>query len=317
MVFKNGSKKLNFILFGHAKYKFDDAKPLITSRLGSLGFRGLMDHVHFRFKRPNTFSAVHHGLNLALTEAGYNIGWTEKIEDLDKKAVIFTEAKYIPILGDLSKYYKIILHAEPTDYEEIIRDNKNVFFWENYKGNLGKENWERIAPLTFFNSKIRSIQMPWATDAMAKNSSSIKAESNTTYYVGNFSTDALEKAKELRCKNFKFLRVGGVNFEKAKEFVLRSEFTFDVRNSHTIKLGFIPCRIFKNFSYGRMCFTNSRHISECFSIPSYNNLPELLSNIEEFRKGSFNDLIKHLQNEMLHKHSYRNRLQTLKSIVGF
>lgn len=305
------------MLFGHSKNKFEYSNPLVTKRLGSLGWNGILDHVHFRFKRPNTFSAVHHGLYLALKRLGHEVYWSDNVDSLDNNSVIFTEAKYLADLGDLNKYYKVILHAEPTAFEKIVHEHRNVYFWENYKGNHNKSQWESIAPLTFYNNSYRSIQMPWASDVFSVKKTINNIEKSYTYYVGNFSTDALSKAKSLRSKEFNFYRVGGVSFEVAREFVEKSEFTFDIRNQHCIDYGFIPCRIFKNYSYGKICFSNSKHISKCFDIPYYNDLETLLKHIENYRSGHYNDLVKNLQGIMIDHHTYLNRVAILRSVVGF
>ena len=308
---------MRFVIYGHADNKYDVSKPLVTPRLGSLGWHGLLDHIHFRFKRPNTFSAVHHGLALACTRLDLEVIWTEDLSDIRNSDIIFAEAKYVDVLGDLTQYHKVILHAEPSAFKYIVNNFPNVYFWENYKGTLSKEGWENIAPLTFYNEGYRSIQMPWASDVFEKKEENVKLETNTTYYVGNFSTDALSKAKLLKTPLFKFFRVGGVSFDIARQFVKRSEFTFDVRNNHCIEYGFIPCRIFKNFSYGKVCFTNSSHISEVFSIPLYNDLDQLLGYIGDFRDGKLDGLVCELQHNMLSYHTYLNRISALKQIVGF
>ena len=308
---------MRFVIYGHAARKYEDTRPIVTSRLGSLGWHGVLDHLHFRMKRPNTFSAVHHGLDRACHRLGIDVLWTEDLSCIRNSDIIFTEAKYIVALGDLNNYYKVILHAEPVDYPYIVDNFSNVFFWENYKGNLSKTGWEKIGPLTYYNNGYRSIQMPWASDVFEPIEEDVFVEENTCYYVGNFSTDALDKAKKLRSRSFKFYRVGGVSFEAARQYVKRSEFTFDVRNDHCIEYGFIPCRIFKNYSYGKICFTNSSHIAQVFSIPYYYNNDTLLSCLADFRSGSLDERLRYLQNDMLCNHTYLSRMNTLRKVVGF
>lgn len=308
---------MRFLIFGHASNKFNNSRPLVTARLGSLGWNGILDQLHFRFQRPNTFSAVHHGLDLACRNEGLEVLWTENLSEIRKSDIVFAEAKYIKVLGDLSRYHKVILHAEPSAFEYIVTSFPNVYFWENYKGNFSKSDWEQVGPLSFFKNSSRSIQMPWGSDVFDVKKENIKVKKNTSYYVGNFSTDALDKAKKLKTPLFEFLRVGGVSFEQARYFVKMSEFTFDVRNDHCIQYGFIPCRIFKNFSYGKICFTNSPHISEIFSIPLYQNLDDLLGCLESLRSGKLDECVRDLQHTMLTHHTYLNRLKILKKIIGF
>ena len=119
---------MRFVIYGHAVNKYEVSKPLVTSRLGSLGWHGILDHLHFRMKRPNTFSAVHHGLDRACNRLGIEVIWTDDLDCICESDIVFAEAKYIDALGDLSRYRKVILHAEPSAYQHIVDHFSNGFF---------------------------------------------------------------------------------------------------------------------------------------------------------------------------------------------
>ena len=79
------------------------------------------------------------------------------------------------------------------------------------------------------------------------------------------------------------------------------------------KRGYIPCRIFKNLSYGRLCGTNSKYVNSLF----YDNLPfsestsELFYNIENSEKNIKLDTIEFLYNFIKDKHTYVNRAKNI------
>jgi hypothetical protein len=84
-----------------------------------------------------------------------------------------------------------------------------------------------------------------------------------------------------------------------------------------IEKNYIPCRIFKNISYGKMGITNSEAVYELFNkkIIYSSNIDELVKKSLEFNKNKdrFN-IIKELMIEVRDNHTYINRINF---ILGF
>ena len=85
-----------------------------------------------------------------------------------------------------------------------------------------------------------------------------------------------------------------------------------------VKKGYIPCRIFKNISYGKMGITNSATTNEYFNneLVYNNNVSKLFEqsfNIITNNKTNWELLEKHMQ-QVAEKHTYLNRCQALLDV---
>jgi hypothetical protein len=103
----------------------------------------------------------------------------------------------------------------------------------------------------------------------------------------------------------------------AKKLTTESLISPDLRNVHHINVGYIPCRIFKNISYGMLPGTNSHHINHFFDelLPYSSNESELFhKNISECSNSSYIKKMQHLMNLIRENHTYINRA---KQIINF
>ena len=80
--------------------------------------------------------------------------------------------------------------------------------------------------------------------------------------------------------------------------------------------GYIPCRIFKNISYGKMGITNSETVYNLFKqkIIYNQSLKELLTESLNWRKNKYDKIIiLELMDFVKEKHTYLNRIENLFS----
>ena len=104
----------------------------------------------------------------------------------------------------------------------------------------------------------------------------------------------------------------------ARTFVTQSLVSPDFRNSHHIQVGYIPCRIFKNISYGTLPGTNSLLVNSFFDglLPYSENSAELLNiNIEAIKNPNFPEKIRHLKTLVSQHHTYISRANQLLAIL--
>jgi hypothetical protein len=167
--------------------------------------------------------------------------------------------------------------------------------------------------------------MAWATDEFQSDTyfqSLTFKPSPCSFYVGNFSDDALILAyqikKNLKLINHDLYRVSGVNSLSAKYFQTISRFSFDVRSSQHITDGFIPCRIFKNCSYGRGVITNSEAIHNAFNklIPIYKDADDFIDVSDKYSCGYFDNQLREASFYIQKNHTYLNRIRDLFHIIG-
>jgi hypothetical protein len=104
----------------------------------------------------------------------------------------------------------------------------------------------------------------------------------------------------------------------ARTLVTQSLVSPDFRNSHHIQVGYIPCRIFKNISYGTLPGTNSLLVNSFFDglLPYSENSAELLNiNIEAIQNPKFPEKIRHLKTLVSQHHTYISRANQLLAIL--
>ena len=81
---------------------------------------------------------------------------------------------------------------------------------------------------------------------------------------------------------------------------------------------YIPCRIFKNISYGKMGITNSKAVNELFDnkLIYSTNIEELVKQGLEFEKNKERfDKIKELMIEVRDNHTYINRINFILDFI--
>jgi len=178
---------------------------------------------------------------------------------------------------------------------------------------------------------------------------------NIIYYVGSIGTDVMHSAQAFatacKKKNITFKNIctshveyrfkqslfsyqmkralkkisklffepySPISDSMARKLVTQSVVSPDFRNDHHIKVGYIPCRIFKNISYGTLPGTNSRLVESFFDglLPYSENAAELLNiNIEAIKNSNFQEKMQHLKNLVSQHHTYINRANQLLDVL--
>lgn len=79
-----------------------------------------------------------------------------------------------------------------------------------------------------------------------------------------------------------------------------------------VEHGYLPCRCFKNPSYGVLMFTNIPKINELFedAVVSGNTLPELVSSALKMKGRSYEELVR-AQQKIAARYSYRESLESI------
>jgi len=104
----------------------------------------------------------------------------------------------------------------------------------------------------------------------------------------------------------------------ARRYVTESLVSPDFRNKHHIQVGYIPCRIFKNISYGVLPGTNSLLANSFFDglLPYSTNAAELLDiNIEAIKGLHFQENMRYLKTVVSQHHTYINRAIQLLDVI--
>jgi hypothetical protein len=254
---------------------------------------------------------------------GYDVFWFDHIDDVSgfdfSNCIFFTEDQVkqgMPLRNDC-KY--IAHHISPSFFEGI----DNVLNLGNYIVDV--EKYEKIKEQTYFDFKTKTLYQCWATDLLPdeiNQNDYCKFDSSKQYvnYVGSLYEEGLEFAQEFASilhstgKELRLYR--GVSDEENLQLVRDSFLCPDFRNYHHIKVGYIPCRIFKTISYGQIVGTNSINVKRVFGdyVVFGSNPQELYDNMIDYTSNNKVDMTEAML-FIKYNHTYLNRAKTILKLL--
>lgn len=289
----------------------------------------------------HTHSYIHFGFAKAFSEMDYDVTWYEDSpdysnEDLSDSIVIsgYGQCKYLPI-DKSSKYF--IHNIVDGFYSQDKIEGDNIYnllvYHENYNWN---DDISNIDEYSWYDDKTKTVVIMWGTDLLPEeideqNEVLYDPDKKNVNYIGSLNpNDCSSLVNVVRSNKKEFVNYGGYSGIKSKSTGLRfltdqelisltkeSYLNFDIRSQSHVDNGFIPCRIFKNLSYGCWTGTNSEKISKFFDkrITCNSNLSELYYQTEEDVRNATLEIIRDNMNYIKNNHTYINRVNTLIKIL--
>jgi hypothetical protein len=271
---------------------------------------------------------------------GYETYWLDDNDDISNfdfsNSIFLSEeqsSKKMPLRKDCKYILHHIVGNDNTEkYNGLNCVNLNVF-------NKKCLNFEKINDYTFID-KGNFLYQPWATDLLPQeinlNDINFPREDNI-YFIGSVSTgwndifkECTEFTRAAKTKNLNFIIKGGytgsiitdllkceggfVSVEDSINFIKKSYFSPIFQSIEQREMQYIPCRIFKNISYGQYPITNCNHLN--FIFPDkliYNeNTYDLFFDAERKKNK---EILKELMNEVKEKHTFINRINQILKIL--
>lgn len=271
----------------------------------------------------HTHSYIHNSYFKAFKSLGYEVFWFDQTDDTSQfdfsNSIFFTEDQVkrgMPLRNDC-KY--IAHHIQPSFFNGI----DSVLNLGNYIVDV--EKFVKVKDQTYFDSKTKTLYQCWATDLLPDE---INLDDFCVYdkskqyvnYVGSLYEEGLEFAQEFGSilkDNQKELRLyHGVSDEENRQLIRDSFLCPDFRNYHHIKVGYIPCRIFKTISYGQIIGTNSINVKRVFGdyVVFGSNPNDLYDNMVEAILNQTIDM-KEAMLFVKNNHTYINRVKTILEVL--
>lgn len=294
----------------------------------------------------DTFSYVWYGFYKAFKHLGFEVHWfsdsNHPLADLfDYSNCIFLCEGFndnnIPLMKDgiyfvhtlcknQGKYLNSVKKVVDLRYGCDYQDHKT-----NYKYWLDRYRLEEVEPHIFYDKEgeYEKIYMFWATDLLPHEINFedrfIKRE-NKFYFIGTIYEDEYENQNNLnkfvgacQANGIKFHHVNPwakpITHEENRKLISSCYLAPDIRGKQNIDCGYIPCRIFKNISYGQLGMTNSRAIYSVLEDSIiYHPDTEKLFHLGVEYKNDY-ERIKYQMNLVKEKHTYINKVNGLLSIL--
>lgn len=281
----------------------------------------------------HTHSYIHEGFIKAFNYLGYKTLWldnNDEISDIDFTNSLFLTAGQvddkIPIRNDC--YY--ILHNCDFEKYKILNPNQIQIIQVLTLPVYTRENTFPIPDTRGYYSDKSCIYFPWGTDLLPyeidlniENIDSIlnKRKKFTLNFIG-MPTEPWDFLKRICTKfNYGFNQVGGfcqtnVDSDKNKQLIQESYLSMAVQDTWQLDNGYLPCRVFKNISYGRMVCTNNKTVNEFFNNKLiYNNdLEKLFNDAIKFESLPFQvrkEKIIELMKIVRDNHTYLNSIKAI------
>lgn len=279
----------------------------------------------------HTHSYIHAGFYKAFQYLGYDTYWFDKndsISNFDFTGSLFlTEGQVIenmPLRNDC--FY--ILHNVDYDKHKSIPENRKIIIQVYTTDCNNRDIPDKERKFHYYCNN--TLYFPWATDLLPheideniKNCRNHKTE-KTVNFIGMTTPPWTELSKKLKKHNIKFQSFGGTfktvhknnkDFEENMKLIQTSIIAPSLQTKWQVEHGYIPCRIFKNISYGKMGVTNNPYVNELFENKLiYNdNIEELTKQALKFEENPNKfDIIVSLMENVRDNHTYLNRIKYIK-----
>jgi len=296
----------------------------------------------------HTHSYIHNGFFIGFKHIGFDTYWfddndIDKITNIDfSNSLFITEHqvnKKIPLRNDclyLTHYvddgdYKgvpkeniIMLKVSLRDFVEM--DSKDCIYDELKYG----RKFEYYSKIDGYNC----LYMYWATDLLPNeideniskiDKMEIKKEIN---FVGSMTHIWNECKYICNMNDIKFNNYGATfNINSNNNISIKDNIKLTkssiiapaLQDNMQVKKMYIPCRIFKNISYGKMGITNNAKVNELFDnkLIYDDNVFELLKKGIEFENLSNKyEIIVNLMDNVKNNHTYISRIDTIKKYIN-
>lgn len=276
---------------------------------------GLPIHTH-------THSYIHHAFVRASHFNGFETHWVENSKESNR---ILSDGTVVICCGiaddclELKNGVRYVLHnSSRSDLRLAKHINLQVYTTDVFNRDTEKLNNE----LTFWENKTRTLFQPWATDLLPQEIEAIGpkdfVETNEIAWVGtvnhgeqgNFE-ELLEYSRLCASAGLAFKHTQYVSVKDNIRIVRNSRHAPAIQGAWQVEKGYVPCRVFKNFSYGCWAETNSKTVSELLGIKFHENIESLYADSENKHKQHSKSDIKEKMNLVADKHTYINRLNSI------
>ena len=277
----------------------------------------------------HTHSYIHEAFYRAFNYLGYEAHWVSSIDEIKSidlvGALFITEGQVDQEIPKRHDCYYILHNCNPDSYRELFKNNRCILL-QVYTDDCLPYVTEKIDNYIYSISQEKMIFMPWATDLLPYEIDAIK-ESHMAAYKGsiinwvgtigggrfgnNVEIDGFKKACEENA--IVFNQRANVSTQEGIALIKESYMAPAIQGPYQCEKGYIPCRIFKNISYGQWGITNNKVVYDLFEGKVVYNPDtyQLFYDAKEYIDNASITELYELMDCVRDKHTYINRIETL------
>lgn len=296
-------------------------------------------------------SYIHSAYFKAFKHLGYETFWTNNLSEVGntKDCLFLTENQHKNGMPIQEHSYYVLHHIDNEiflnrgcklinlcNFVKIPLENNKNWNYPESKGVL-----EKVNSHVYYDRTKLALYQPWATNLLPeeikKEPQQFISDRDEINFVGSVWSENINECIDffVDChkKNIKVNIYGWLQFpnlldklpnirhypneasdeDKARQVVEKSYIYPDIRCQHHKNLGYIPCRLFKNISYGCIPCTNSKACYDFFGemLPYSEKTSDFIdSSINYFKKRDI-EKEKYLINVVKNEHTYLNRVNEI------
>lgn len=282
----------------------------------------------------HTHSYIHEGFFRAFKHLGYPTYWFDNEDDVSNfdfsNTLFLTEGQVdqkIPLREDA-------IYMAHNCSEDKYQELRSIFIQVYTDDVLPRSHLVKVEPCIYFDLLNKGVYMPWAShlfpEEIERNKQNLREikKQKAIYWVGTLGEGTFGNDTEINpfrdaCQEngIPFIAARpsatGVQEEEQKNFISSSYLAPAIVGEWQKRVGYIPCRIFKNISYGQLGVTNSYRVYELFEKKIVYN-PDSYNLFYDAQARSNTVTIKEIEELMdfvKTKHTYINRIQTLLDLL--
>lgn len=277
----------------------------------------------------HTHSYIHNAFYRAFQYLGYESFWFDDSDDVSgfdfSECIFITEGqvcKNMPIV----KGSKYILHNcyDEAMWNKIKDENIKYLKLQTYTDDVLKYNTEKISEGVYLGGDM--LYSIWATDLLP-NEISFQEILRTpiSWWVGTMGEGKFGNMNELNgfkraCSDneIEFRHANNLSIEQNREKIKYSYIAPAIVGTWQKENGYVPCRIFKNISYGQIGLTNSEATKKVLGdYVIYNSDEYKLFSLgeEAITSLDYKERLIASMNFIKENHTYINRINTLLKFI--
>jgi hypothetical protein len=289
----------------------------------------------------HTHSYIHEAFYRAFKYLDYETYWVTTVDEIKNidlhNALFITEGQVDAEMPQRYDCYYILHNWNPDHYQELFTDNRCILL-QVYTDDCLPYVTEHIADYIYGNSEEKMIFMPWATDLlpyeidaikhrMIKHKKKNRHKKNKKRFInwvgtvggGRFGNEMeLEGFKQACQENsIQFQHYNNKSAHQGIKLIKSSYIAPAIQGTYQCEKGYIPCRIFKNISYGQWGITNNQVVYDLFKGKVIYNPDtyQLFYDAKKYIKRASVHELYALMDFVRDNHTYINRIETLLTFM--
>lgn len=294
-------------------------------------------------RTANTFAFIHDSWYRTFKYMGYEVLWLDNSDDLSgfsfENCLFLTEGQVdqnIPIVTS-SKY--VIHNCNLDKYRPILPNvlNLQVYTHDCLHRNVEPVDLEQLA---YYQKDPdysrpdhccdnRTLYQPWATNLLPNEidpDHTIAMQHKRRkqiFWIGSIMGGPHrndDKISELAT----VAKIDGVQFIHAKlqndlqpRAIAESWIAPALQGAWQVEKGYVPCRVFKNLSFGRMTATNSMTVWDLFDqkLPYSHDTTDMYIKAKQWEENPKPEVLRELVQKVKDKHTFVNRVENILKVL--